>query len=97
MQAHGKTLVESGFWGNSLIWDFSVYFNYLSRITFGGVGDHSQVLKLSEGTCTFPGGGPLPAQVPGSQGVWRYMYGTAYIPTYEEEIGNGQKTTGSRK
>ena len=75
---HGKTLVESWFFGTSLIFDLSVHLNHLSRITFGKVGDHFQVLKVSEGTCTFPGGGPLP----GPQGVWRYMYGTAYVPSY---------------
>ena len=60
MQNHCKPQVESWFGGFSLIWDFSVYFNYLSRIPFWGVGDHFQVLKVSEGTCTFRGGGPLP-------------------------------------
>ena len=31
-----------------------------------GVGDRFQVFKVSEGTCTFRGGGPLA----GLQGVW---------------------------
>ena len=55
-----------------------MYFGYLSRITFLEVGDHSQVLKVLEGTCTFRSSGPLP----GPQGVRRYMYGTAEVPTY---------------
>ena len=46
------------------------------------MGDHSQVLKVSKGTCTgqilWGVGGPIP----GSQGVSRDMYGTAYVPTY---------------
>ena len=42
---HGKTQVDFWFVGFSLIWDFSVYFNYLSRITFGGWGTNSRSLK----------------------------------------------------
>ena len=61
----GKTLVEACFFFVFSSLDFSVYFNYLSRITFWVVGDHFQVSKVLEGTGSFRGGGPLP----GPQGV----------------------------
>ena len=51
---HCKSQVESWVFGFSLIFDFSVYLSDSSRITFPPprVGDHFQVLKVSEGTCT---------------------------------------------
>ena len=75
VKQHGKTSVESWFFGSSLISDFSVHFNYSSRITVGGMGNHFQVLKVYQGTCPFPRRGPPP----GPQGVWRYMYGAVYV------------------
>ena len=43
---HCKALVEFWFWGFSMILDFPVYFNRLSRITFWGWGTTSRFLGI---------------------------------------------------
>ena len=57
---HGKLQVVSWFLGFSLIFDFSVYFNYWSRITFWGWGTTSRFLRCSKEQVPVGGGGPLP-------------------------------------
>ena len=51
LKQHCKTQVESWFGFFFLIWDFSVYFNYLSRITFWGRGDTPPFPPMAEHMC----------------------------------------------
>ena len=75
----GKTQIRSWFFGTPWNLGFSVYFDYLSRITFWGWGTTSRSLRCSNEQVPVGGGGPLP----GPWGVWRYMYIVRYcVPTY---------------
>ena len=74
-----NTLLETWFFGISLIWDLSVYFNYSSRITLWRVGDHFLVLEVPEGTCTFLGWGTTSRFFEVSEGTCTEL--RTYLPT----------------
>ena len=59
MKTHCKTLVESWFFRFSLILDFSVYFEYLSRITFRGSGNATFMRQMANGSARTGGVGKV--------------------------------------